>query len=165
MSATLASGDPAIAGLLARGGLDLEARDRAPSYNPLADPAGAETLARSLADRLRDAGPTVVLVWERPEDAVLGHVVARELGLPAVRAFDAEGLVGHGPGLADGARIALVADAVRDAQAVHAAHGLADQLGGELVATAVLVATQALDELGPLAGRAICLARPSEEDG
>lgn len=161
MTAPTALDPTGIAELLGRGGCDVSSAGSA-SYNPLADPPGAEALGQALANALREVSPTVVLVWERPEDGVLGHVVARELGLRAVRAYDAEGLVGHGPGLDEGARIALVADAIRDVQPVRAARGLADQLGGALVATAVLVATPELDEIGPVAGHVVSLAHTPE---
>ena len=43
-------------------------------YNGLADPSGAEDLARALAERLRSLDISAVVVWEDPEDVVLGHV-------------------------------------------------------------------------------------------
>ena len=93
--------------------------------------------------------PPVVLIWERPEDVALAHVVGRELGLPVVRAYDADGLVGHGPGIEPGSRLLLVADAIRDGYVVRAAHALAGQLRGRLVGTAVLIDTPALARSPP----------------
>src|SRR5215211_4703797 len=107
--------------LIARGRQGREAsagEDWIPKYNGLAHPPGAEELGRLLAERSRDAGATVVAVWEDPEDVVLGHIVGRELGLPVVRTYDADGLVGTGGPLAAEPRILLVADAIRDARVV-----------------------------------------------
>ncbi|HEX5451094.1 MAG TPA: hypothetical protein VFW86_01780 [Candidatus Limnocylindrales bacterium] len=151
-----------IEALLAHGGVPAAtgAADDLPRYNGLVDPAGAERLATELADRARELSPSTVLVWEAPEDVVLGHVIGRELGLPVVRAYDADGLVGHGPGLDRGARLLLVADAIRDPSVVRAAHSLAEQLGGALLGTAVLVETDALAEAAGLAGTIVGLIVP-----
>ena len=115
--------------LLERGG-SAPGSGRPAKYNGMADPAAAEELAGELARRLRAATPSAVVVWEDPEDVVLGHVVGRELGLPVVRAYDADGLVGHTAGLPAAPRIALVADAVRDPRVVLAARALADHERG-----------------------------------
>jgi hypothetical protein len=145
-----------LAELLARGGATETSGGRS-KYNGLADPAGAEELGAELARRLRDAAPTVIAVWEDPEDVVIGHVVGRELGLPVVRVYDADGLVGHSAGLPERPRIALVADAVRDTRVVLAARAVAERDGGTLVATAVLVGTQDLAAVAAEAGASISL--------
>ena len=126
-------------------------------YNGLADPSGAEDLARALAERLRSLDISAVVVWEDPEDVVLGHVIGRELGLPVVRAYDADGLIGHSSGLPEHPRVALVTDAVRDQRVVLAARALAERDGGRLVATAVLVTTAELEGVGGEAGSVIGL--------
>lgn len=165
MSVDEAAGPARTLELLARaGGGVVETGGRLPKYDGLADPAGAEELACDLAQRLREAAPNAIVVWEDPEDVVLGHVVGRELGLPVVRAYDADGLVGHSAGLPTAPRIALVADAIRDPRVVRAARAMADREGGRLVATAVLVATPALRSVAAEAGTLIGLvdAAPDE---
>jgi adenine/guanine phosphoribosyltransferase-like PRPP-binding protein len=137
-----------------------ERDDALPAYNGLLDPPGVEQLGIELAARARELDPSVVLIWERPEDVALAHVVGRELGVSVVRAYDADGLVGHGPGIEAGSRVLLVADAVRDGHVVRAARALAEQLEGSLVGTAVLLATPALDEVADQAGRIVCLVQP-----
>jgi adenine/guanine phosphoribosyltransferase-like PRPP-binding protein len=148
--------------LIARGtapaGAGAAVRPAPGKYNGMADPAGAEELGRDLADRLREIAPDAVVVWEDPEDVVLGHVVARELGVRLVHAFDADGLVGTNGELPDKPRVALVADAVRDGRAVLAARAIAGREGGSLVATAVLVGSTALDGAADEAGRVIALS-------
>jgi hypothetical protein len=131
--------------------------DRPPKYNGLADPGGAEQLGAALAGRLRDAKPAAIVVWEDPEDVVLGHVVGRELGIPVVRAYDADGLVGRSPGLPEAARAALVADAIRDPRVVLAARAMLERERGSLIATAVLVRTPELDGLEDQAGLVVAL--------
>lgn len=149
--------------LLERGG-SATGSGRPAKYNGMADPAAAEELAGELARRLRAATPSAVVVWEDPEDVVLGHVVGRELGLPVVRAYDADGLVGHTAGLPAAPRIALVADAVRDPRVVLAARALADREGGSLVATGVLMGTAELESLGADAGIVVQLVEPVTTD-
>ena len=152
--------------LLGRGGsaTDPEAAARAPKYSGLADPYGAEELGKELANRIRGLEPGAIVIWEEPEDVVLGHVVGRELGLPVVRAFDADGLVGHSAGLPDGPRVVLVTDAVRDGRVVRAAQALAAQQGGALVGTAVLIQTAELQETGATAGSVVALVEAAEPE-
>lgn len=147
--------------LLARGGCEPRGRG-ASKYNGLVDPAGAEELARRLVTLVGDLGPTAILVWEDPEDVLLGHVVGRELSLPVVRAFDADGLVGHSAGLPDRPRAVLVADAVRDATIVRAARALVEQGGGSLAGTVVLVETLELRAAGVEAGRVRSLVQVAD---
>jgi len=136
---------------------------RPAKYSGLADPDGAEELGRALAERIRALAPAAIVIWEEPEDVVLGHVVGRELGLPVVRAFDADGLVGHSAGLPAAPKVVLVTDVVRDGRVVRAAQALAEQQGGALVGTAVLIDTPVLREAGTAAGTIVALVRAADE--
>ncbi|GMA30495.1 hypothetical protein GCM10025875_04870 [Litorihabitans aurantiacus] len=74
-----------------------------------ADPAALELLGTLVADTLRAHAVGVVVSWNDPDDAVLAHVVARELGVPSRRAsLDLGRLELDGPPLA-GAVVAVVA--------------------------------------------------------
>jgi hypothetical protein len=64
----------------------------------------------------------------------------------AVRAWNADGLVGQSGPLPSGDRALLVLDAVRDPRSVLAVHGVVARDGCTLVGTAVLTATDALDQ-------------------
>ena len=108
-------------------------------YHGLSDPPGAEQLAVSLADQLADSGVTLVVVWEDVEDIVLGFVVGRQLGVPVLRTFNADGLVGHAGPLPTGARAVLVTDCVRDPVAVRAIRALIERSAGSLLGAAALV--------------------------
>lgn len=126
-------------------------------YNGLADPVGADTLGRTLAERARHLGVDTVLIWEEPQDIVLGQVVGRELGVPIVRSFNMDGLVGHSAPLARGDRVLLLADAFRDPATVRAMAALVEQQGAAVVGTAVLVETDALAASGGGTGQVVAL--------
>lgn len=112
---------------------------RLEKYDGLIDPTGAKVLGEALAQRLSHTGANVVVVWHDLEDLVLGFVVAGELGCGLVRAYNADGLVGHSPELRSGARAILVTDQVRDASVVRAIRALLDTRGGALVGVGALV--------------------------
>ncbi len=152
--------------LLAKGGVSRDAiaesageqgEGRVAKYNGLLDPSGAEDLGRELAERARAFSPTAVLIWEDPEDVVLGHVVGRELGVAVARSYNADGLVGLSGTLGSGSRVLLVADAFRDPTVVRAMRALVQQQGGVLAATAVMVETAELGAAGDDAGAVVSL--------
>jgi adenine/guanine phosphoribosyltransferase-like PRPP-binding protein len=147
-----------IVELLSRGGLSAPTPDTGstpatpmalPKYNALQDPRASEQLARDLAEELRRYDPAILLIWQAPHDIVLGFVVARELGISAIRSYDLEGLVGYDGAFEDGGRLVLVADAFREAEPVRAMCALARQQGHPVVAAGALVSIQGpgLDEL------------------
>jgi adenine/guanine phosphoribosyltransferase-like PRPP-binding protein len=150
--------------LLRRGGADRQEAG-ATKYNGLADPPGAEELAQRLAALVRDLAPTAVVIWQDPEDVVLGFVVGRELSVPVIRAYDAEGLVGQSAGLPDEPRVVLIGDAVRDSTVVRAVRALTEQRGGSFAATAVLVETPELRAVANEAGMILSLVRIADETG
>lgn len=150
--------------LLARGGTERR-EGTATKYNGLADPAGAEELAVQLAELARDLAPTAILVWEDAEDVLLGHVVGRELSLPVVRAYDAEGLVAHTAGMPAGPRTVLVADAIREGTSVRAARALTEQRGGTFAGTVVIVETPELRAAAAEAGTVLSLVRIADTTG
>jgi len=117
-------------------------------YSALSDPDGAERLGLAVAERVRGRGANVVVIWEEPEDAVLAHIVARELGVRTVRTWNEEGLVGHAGTLPDTPRALLLADAFRDVEPLLAMKAFVEQQGGSVVAAGVLVTTGAEDEAG-----------------
>lgn len=150
--------------LLRRGGTE-RGEAGATKYNGLADPLGAEELAQRLAALVRGLAPTAILVWQDPEDVLLGYVVGRELSVPVIRAYDAEGLVGHSAGLPDDPRVVLIGDAVRDSSVVRAVRALTEQRGGSLAATAVLVETPELRAVANEASLILSLVRIADVPG
>jgi len=69
-------------------------------------PALAEAVGQSLATALRPFTPDTVVLWNEPRTAVLGHVVARELGAEVIYAYSDEGILSLSATL--GRRIGLV---------------------------------------------------------
>jgi adenine/guanine phosphoribosyltransferase-like PRPP-binding protein len=118
---------------------DGETRFELTKYNGLLDPRGAETLAGALAEQLDQQSATLVVVWEEIEDIVLGYVVARQLGVPVLRTFNADGLVGQSGPLERNARAVLVTDCARDANGSRAVGALLERAGGTLLGVAALV--------------------------
>ena len=108
-------------------------------YNPLLDPRGAEALAEALTERLSESGATLVVVWEDVEDVVLGYAVGRLLGVPVLRTFNADGLVGQSGPLPLGARGLLVTDCLRNPVAPRAVRALLESNAGSLLGVAALV--------------------------
>lgn len=132
--------------LLARGGFAVPDRtDRGvetsalPRYNALADPAGGERLGGALAQSVDAADIGTVLIWEEALDVALAFVVARDLGVPAVRCFDNDGLAAFEGTFGAGDGAVIVADVLRDAEPVRAMLALADQQAKSVIAALVLV--------------------------
>lgn len=142
--------------LLEGGGLAFETGDEATDsgaskqtallkYSALRDPEGAERLATTLAKLVRrlDETPNLIVVWGDSEDAVLAHIVARELGIRSIRTWDADGLVAHSGSLPDtGARALLLTDVLHDATPVRALETFIEQHDGSVVGIAALVHTE-----------------------
>ncbi len=73
--------------------IEIAARHAAGEHLPatLKDPTVPESLGTLLATELSGFQPQTVVLWEDIATAVLGHVVARELGARVVYAFADEG--------------------------------------------------------------------------
>lgn len=139
--------------LLAAGGM---ARASSPAKEPIAglsvsrfqygrDPGSTDVLGRMLAELVGEE-VDVVLTWEG-DDAVLAHVLARELQAITVVAFDEGGLAFLSNPLPSSARVAIVADAFRGEPVPRTLIGLVAGSGGTVVAACCLAATSVLDSL------------------
>ena len=116
------------------------------SYCSLFDPAGAEALGRRLAEALKPHTPTLVIIWEDVENSVLAHIVARELGVKALRVVDASGVLDFDGAFGSADRAVIVADAFRTDFPINAMRALTEQHGGRVVALGALMSTPALTE-------------------
>jgi adenine/guanine phosphoribosyltransferase-like PRPP-binding protein len=132
-------------------------------YNGLLDPGAAERLVGALAERLKDRGATLVVVWEDIEDLVLGFVAGRQLDVPVLWTFNADGLVGHAGPLSRGARAILVTDCVRDQVASRAVRALLASSGSLLLGVAALVDSGIAEE--PLLATLVALEVPGGRTG
>lgn len=72
------------------------------------DPVGADALGRQAAKALADTTADAVLVDTDLGSVVLGHITARELGVPAAVVSVDLGLLEIAPPLAAGAKVAIV---------------------------------------------------------
>ncbi|MGW4487238.1 hypothetical protein ACWEOE_25750 [Amycolatopsis sp. NPDC004368] len=115
------------------------------SLDTATDPAATEVVGAALADLLTTPEVDRVAVWHGADDAVLAHVVARQLGATVTRASELEGVVGFHPPVAAGERIALVATAWEPAR-LRTLLNLATTTQAEVVAVAAVLATPALAE-------------------
>jgi len=59
-----------------------------------ASPKEIEKAGKKLAQALVSQSISVVVCWDKAEDAVLAHVVARELGVPVCYAYESGGIMG-----------------------------------------------------------------------
>lgn len=104
--------------------------------DPLAQPATTETTGRNLAKQLNEVGAEAVLCWDVPEDAVLAHVVARELGVPLWRAVDVEGIIELARAIPKDTSVVLVADTLRQPTSLAGLIGIVSHHGGRAVGVA-----------------------------
>lgn len=125
----------------------------APNETPLTldDPARTERVGARLAERLRGHGITVVVCWDASEDAVLAHVVARELGVGLRLAEEVEGIITLERPLPEAAVVALVAEDLTARTAVAGLAGVTRHSGAQVAAVAttrtpaVVAETEAAD--------------------
>lgn len=100
----------------------------------MTDPARTERMGKAIATEASALDVSTVVCWDLSEDAVLAHVVARELGVGLVRAVEIEGIVALLQPIADGARTALVAEIFRARTGLAGLSGVVAHAGGVVVA-------------------------------
>lgn len=120
------------------------------AHDPLAEPETAETTGRHLAAQLGDVGAHAVLSWDVTEDAVLGHIVARELHVPLWRAVDVEGIIELFRALPEGTAVVLVADAIRRPMDLTGLVGIVRHYGGRTAGIAAARASAVLTSEAPV---------------
>lgn len=133
-----------IAGGVPAQDLDGDPSNHVAAYSSLFDPPGAETLGRCLSDALRSHRPTRVVVWEDIENSVLAHIVARQLGVTALRIIDASGVLDYDGFFGADDRVVIIADAFRNDFPINAMRALTENQGGQVVAFGALLNTPAL---------------------
>lgn len=131
--------------------------NQAPTGIALTDPARTERVGAALAAAMDGLGVTAVVCWDNSEDAVLSHVVARELGTELILAVEIEGIVSLLQPLPAEARVALVAEEFRARTGLAGLAGVVRHAGGDTVAVGAVRGEPALD--GTEAARAR-LVRP-----
>lgn len=106
------------------------------------DPAVAERAGIGLADRLAEVGTPLVVCWYGPEDAVLAHVVGRQLGTRVHYLTDVEGILEASGELAGPADAVFVTWRLNRASNLAGVRGLVAHHGCELVAAAAVEADE-----------------------
>jgi len=127
----------------------------------LDDPARTERSGVRLAERLGGRGITAVVCWDASEDAVLAHVVARELGVELRLADEVEGIITLERPLPDGAVVALVGAELTARTAVSGLAGVARHSGARVAAVAT-VRTPAIVTETEAAGASVITAEVPE---
>ncbi|MQA82806.1 MAG: hypothetical protein GEV10_30860 [Streptosporangiales bacterium] len=100
----------------------------------MTDPARTERMGTAIATEVAALDASTVVCWDVSEDAVLAHVVARELGVDLVRAVEIEGIVALLQPIVDGARVVLVAETFRARTGLAGLSGVVTHAGGVVVA-------------------------------
>jgi hypothetical protein len=98
--------------LLRRGGLNVLDPDNT-RFEPTLDPPSAEWLVSQMLALRSSPGIDKVVCWDEPEDLVLAHIVAGQLGIRWVLATGGQGEAAIVGTVSIGDRLALVTDAVR----------------------------------------------------
>ncbi|TVT25878.1 hypothetical protein LWP59_18180 [Amycolatopsis acidiphila] len=130
-----------------------------PTINSGRSPRYVEVLGRALAESLRPSNSETLVVWNTPDDAVLAHAVALQLGVTVRRASEVGGILTLDEPIARGTRVALVATEW-DGRWLETLRRLVLGSGGALVAAAAVVGSDVLDSV---ADRATIALLPSHE--
>lgn len=72
------------------------------------DPTAAEIIGQCVATEVNLTGANVILCVENEEDAVLSHIVARNVGATRVILEEQEGLIGLSHALDSGSKVAFL---------------------------------------------------------
>lgn len=115
-----------------------------PTLNTTASAADAETIGTALAEALRAHRIEAVALWSTPDEAVLAHIVARELGATVHHADELEGLVTFQPEIVPDTRAALIATAWPEPQRLATLLAAVGNHWAQPAAVAAVVATPVL---------------------
>ncbi|SEN18945.1 hypothetical protein [Nonomuraea pusilla] len=127
-----------------------------PTLNTGPSPGAVETIGRAMANALRGIRPGAMAIWNTSDEAVLAHVVGRELEVPVVRAEEIEGVVLLNPGVTPGTEVALIATTWDRPERVTTLLNLIATKQARAVAVAAVLRTPALDAITLLP--TVCLA-------
>lgn len=133
-----------------------------PTVNTGGSPRYVEVLGGALAEALRESNAETLVVWSTPDEAVLAHAVALQLGATVRRASEVEGILTLDEPIAPGQRAALLATEWKG-RWLTTLRQLVLGSGGELVAAAAVVGSDALDALPGLAKTALVPAHEAKE--
>lgn len=133
-----------------------------PTINTGRSPRYVEVLGHALAESLRPSSPETLVVWNTPDEAVLAHAVALQLGVSVRRASEVEGILTLDEPIAPGTRVALVATEW-DGRWLETLRQLVLGSGGTLVVAAAVVGSDVLDSVADRATTALLSAHEAKE--
>jgi hypothetical protein len=115
-----------------------------PTLNTAVSPADVETIGAALAEALREHRLDAVAVWSTRDEAVLAHIVARELKATVCYADEIEGLVSLQPEIAPGSRTVLLATAWHTPSRLAVLQAVVGNQQAEPVVIAAVISTPVL---------------------
>jgi hypothetical protein len=115
-----------------------------PTLNTAGHAADVEIIGRALAERLRTSGATALAIWNTSDEAVLAHVVGRELAVPALWATETRGLVNLTSALDSNTRLVLLATTWHQPHRLASLRVLAETCHAQVVAVAAVIGSTAL---------------------
>lgn len=133
-----------------------------PTVNTGSSPRYVEVLGRALAEELRESNAETLVIWSTPDEAVLAHAVALPLGATVRSASEVEGILTLDEPIAPGQRAALLATEW-EGRWLAKLRQLVLGSGGELVAAAAVVGSEALGAVTGLVTAALVPEHEAKE--
>jgi len=118
-----------------------------PTLNTDISPPDVEAVGRALAVAVAEHQPDLIAVWHSSDDAVLAHVVARELGASVLRAAELEGVLSFQLDPEPGCRVALLATVWQSARRLDALRSLTNTRGLQVATVAAVLRSEPLAAL------------------
>lgn len=118
--------------------------NRALELNTSRSPHAVETLGAALAQALRPFEPTTLVTWNSTDNGVLAHVVARELHVAVVAAYEDLGLLSLDRDLPAEAVVAVIAGMWRTPRELSALRELVRNQGATVGVAAAVIDTESL---------------------
>jgi len=103
------------------------------------DPTAAESVGAAIAARAAEYQPQLVVTWGLPDESVLAHIVARDLGITSARADLDLGLITIEEELPSATRVLLVTTIDDPYRRLNSLHTLLDGQGHTVVAAASVI--------------------------
>jgi hypothetical protein len=103
------------------------------------DPASAESVGAAIARRVAEYEPQLVVTWMLPDESVLAHIVARDLGVTIARADLDLGLITIEEELPAASRVLLVTTIDDPYRRLNSLYTLLEGQGHTVVAAASVI--------------------------
>jgi hypothetical protein len=118
--------------------------NRVLELNTSRSPDSVETLGVALAQALRSYQPSALVTWNSTDNGVLAHVVARELHVAVVAAYEDLGLLSLDRDLPSEGVVAVIAGMWRTPRELSALRELVRNQGATVAVAAAVIDTESL---------------------